>query len=83
MTKSIAAIYENGVFRPLGPVDLPDHTPVAVIPNLAARSGDGLRRSAGAWRDGGDSMDAWLSQLEQMRHNDRSVFPCDSRTSNR
>lgn len=28
MTKTIHAIYENGVFRPTEPVDLPDHTPV-------------------------------------------------------
>jgi predicted DNA-binding antitoxin AbrB/MazE fold protein len=28
MTKTIHAIYENGVFRPTEPVDLPDHTSV-------------------------------------------------------
>lgn len=28
MTKTVHAIYENGVFRPLDPVELPDHTPV-------------------------------------------------------
>jgi predicted DNA-binding antitoxin AbrB/MazE fold protein len=28
MTKTIHAIYENGVFRPIDPVDLPEHTAV-------------------------------------------------------
>jgi predicted DNA-binding antitoxin AbrB/MazE fold protein len=28
--KTIHAIYENGVFRPVEPVDLPDHTAVEV-----------------------------------------------------
>jgi predicted DNA-binding antitoxin AbrB/MazE fold protein len=30
MTKSVEAIYENGVFRPLDPVDLPEHQRVQV-----------------------------------------------------
>ncbi len=30
--KNIHAIYENGVFRPLGEVDLPDHTEVEFTP---------------------------------------------------
>jgi predicted DNA-binding antitoxin AbrB/MazE fold protein len=30
--KSIHAIYENGVFRPLGQVELPDHTEVEFVP---------------------------------------------------
>jgi predicted DNA-binding antitoxin AbrB/MazE fold protein len=28
MTSTVHAIYENGVFRPVEPVDLPDNTPV-------------------------------------------------------
>jgi predicted DNA-binding antitoxin AbrB/MazE fold protein len=28
MTKTIHAVYANGVFRPVEPVDLPDQTPV-------------------------------------------------------
>ncbi|MDX1972721.1 MAG: antitoxin family protein [Candidatus Sumerlaeia bacterium] len=27
---TIQAVYENGVFRPVEPVDLPEHTPVMV-----------------------------------------------------
>lgn len=30
--KSIHAIYENGVFRPLEPVDLPEHSHVRLSP---------------------------------------------------
>jgi predicted DNA-binding antitoxin AbrB/MazE fold protein len=30
MTRTIHAIYENGVFRPVDPVDLPDHCEVEV-----------------------------------------------------
>lgn len=30
MKKSVEAIYENGVFRPLEPVDLPEHQRVEV-----------------------------------------------------
>jgi predicted DNA-binding antitoxin AbrB/MazE fold protein len=32
----MAAIYENGVFRPLGPVRLPEHTRVEIpLPEIA------------------------------------------------
>jgi predicted DNA-binding antitoxin AbrB/MazE fold protein len=30
----ITAIYENGVFRPTGPVDLPENTPVEFEPRV-------------------------------------------------
>ncbi|HEX6963743.1 MAG TPA: antitoxin family protein [Lacipirellula sp.] len=30
----IPAIYENGVFRPLEPVALPENTPVTVVPDI-------------------------------------------------
>jgi predicted DNA-binding antitoxin AbrB/MazE fold protein len=32
MMKSIRAVYENGIFRPLEPVDLPDRTTVTIAP---------------------------------------------------
>jgi len=32
--QTIHAIYENGVFRPLEPVALPENTPVTVIPDI-------------------------------------------------
>lgn len=28
MTTTVQAVFENGVFRPVGPVDLPERTPV-------------------------------------------------------
>ena len=30
----IHAVYEDGVFKPIGPVDLPEHCPVKVEPAL-------------------------------------------------
>jgi len=34
--KTIQAVYENGVFRPVGPVDLPEHSAVEFEPRLHA-----------------------------------------------
>jgi predicted DNA-binding antitoxin AbrB/MazE fold protein len=34
MSQTIHAIYENGVFRPTEPVDLPDHTAVEFEPRI-------------------------------------------------
>jgi predicted DNA-binding antitoxin AbrB/MazE fold protein len=34
MTSTIHAIYENGVFRPVEPADLPDKTPVEFEPRV-------------------------------------------------
>jgi predicted DNA-binding antitoxin AbrB/MazE fold protein len=34
MLKTVQAIYENGVFRPVEPVDLPDHTAVEFEPRV-------------------------------------------------
>ena len=34
MSSIVRAIYENGVFRPLEPVDLPDNTPVEFEPRV-------------------------------------------------
>ena len=34
MSSTVHAIYENGVFRPLEPVDLPDSTPVEFEPRV-------------------------------------------------
>ncbi len=36
MSSTIHAIYENGVFRPVEPVDLPDHTAVQFEPRVIA-----------------------------------------------
>jgi len=34
MTSTVHAIYANGVFRPVEPVDLPDNTPVEFEPRV-------------------------------------------------
>jgi predicted DNA-binding antitoxin AbrB/MazE fold protein len=38
MPKTIQAVYENGVFRPTGPVDLPEHTTVEFEPRVKRSS---------------------------------------------
>lgn len=50
--KSVHAIYEDGVFKPTGPVDLPEHSevqfePVPVKPRASYSSGVELSRYAG------------------------------------
>jgi predicted DNA-binding antitoxin AbrB/MazE fold protein len=50
--KSVHAIFENGVFRPIEPVDLPEQTPVEFEPRVLteahpgaqARVSDGLAK---------------------------------------
>jgi predicted DNA-binding antitoxin AbrB/MazE fold protein len=37
MPSTIHAIYENGVFRPVEPVDLPERTPVEFEPRVLAK----------------------------------------------
>jgi predicted DNA-binding antitoxin AbrB/MazE fold protein len=36
MTSTVHAIYENGVFRPVGPVSLPENTPVELEVRIPA-----------------------------------------------
>ncbi len=74
MTKNISAIYENGVFKPLTPVDLPDHTPVVVTPSRVSGTGEGILASAGAWADAGPELDDWLAKLAAMRRQGRSLL---------
>ena len=38
MSSTVHAIYENGVFRPVGPVDLPERTPVEFEPRVRAEA---------------------------------------------
>ena len=38
--KTVHAIYENGVFRPLEDIDLPDRTEVEFVPHLVVRGND-------------------------------------------
>ena len=48
MRQSIDAIYENGVLRPLVPLNLADHEQVSVIVESGAEE-DWLDREAWAW----------------------------------
>jgi predicted DNA-binding antitoxin AbrB/MazE fold protein len=41
MTSTVHAVYENGVFRPVEPVDLPDHTPVELELRIPGEQGHG------------------------------------------
>jgi predicted DNA-binding antitoxin AbrB/MazE fold protein len=44
MSQTIEAIYENGIFRPLSPVDLPEGTRVRVAPGEWRANTDDLVR---------------------------------------
>ncbi len=77
MTKGISAIFENGVFKPLTPVELPDQTPVVVTPSCAPGTGEGIRATAGAWADADATLDHWLAELGDMRRHDRSLLRPD------
>ncbi len=39
MTSIVHAVYENGVFRPLEPVDLPNNTPVELDLRISSEQG--------------------------------------------
>ena len=41
MISTVHAIYENGVFRPVEPVDLPERTPVEFEPRVQAEASEG------------------------------------------
>lgn len=74
MTKSISAIYENGIFRPLTPVDLPEQTPVVVTPAQVPGTGEGILASSGAWADADATLDESLAKLADMRRQDCSLM---------
>jgi len=45
MSSIVHAIYENGVFRPMEPVDLPDKTPVEFTPRVLTDAPQGVPSS--------------------------------------
>ena len=45
MTQTLQAVYENGVFRPVEPVDLPEHTRVEFEPRVLAESPQAIESS--------------------------------------
>ncbi len=58
--KTIYAIYENGVFRPLDPVDLPEHARVRVEADETVKNPT----------DGNDEIDEILSRRYRSGHRD-------------
>jgi hypothetical protein len=50
---------------------LPDGSQVQVSIQPAAGKGDGIRKSFGAWADGGEELDKFLEDLRQARADDR------------
>ena len=44
---------------------LPDGQQVLVSVRRLLPSGEGIRQSAGAWADAGESLDAWLEQVRR------------------
>ena len=50
---------------------LPDGQSVAVTVHRLLPPGEGIKRSAGAWADGGEELDSWLEQVQQSRRQDR------------
>ena len=56
MMKTIHAIYENGVFRPTEPVDLPDRTAVEFEPRVPGPGGADERGTSEDLRDPGRAL---------------------------
>lgn len=77
MTRHFSAIYVDGVFRPLTPVDLPDQTPVVVTQASVPGNGAGIRASAGSWAGEDAALDQWLAKLAEMRRSERALLRSD------
>lgn len=56
---AIPAVYENGVFRPLGPVDLPEQSIVQVVPVMPSAQSP---ISDAEWDDGWEAVYEVLSR---------------------
>jgi predicted DNA-binding antitoxin AbrB/MazE fold protein len=81
MPKPIEAVFENGVFRPLSTVDLPEHTHVQIVPAESASTSEdeltiedrlaqiGNEASSAEWSkvplNLSDNLDALLYDLRQ------------------
>jgi len=66
--KNVHAIYENGVFRPLGRVDLPERTEVEFVPRpvVTEANGDRLDETYAILSESFDTDDPELAE----RHNE-------------
>jgi hypothetical protein len=56
-------------------IGLPDGQEVTVELRPVLPPGEGIRRSAGAWADAGEELDAWLAEMQRSRQQDRPEFP--------
>ncbi len=69
--ETVQAIYENGVFRPTMPVDLPEHTPVEFEPRLKGAVGEnGQQPAAGEGSPGLAQVYAVVGERYASGHSD-------------
>ena len=54
---------------------LPDGQRVSVILQPLLPPGEGIRRSAGAWADGGEELHMWLAEVREGRRANRGESP--------
>ena len=71
--ETIHAIYENGVFRPTVPVDLPEHTPVEFEPRLKAEAGENGEQPKAGLGPGLAKVYAVLAERYASGHNDTAA----------
>jgi len=69
MPKTIHAIYENGVFRPVEPVELPEHTPVEFEPRVVAQPSEAAEGMAKIYAILGERYQSGQSDTAE-RHNE-------------
>ncbi len=55
--------------------ELPDGQEVTIVVQPLLPPGEGIRRSAGAWADAGEALDAWLEESRRSRENSRPDPP--------
>ena len=64
--KAIPAVYQNGVFHPLAPIELPEQTGVEVLLPADANELAALRRTAGVWANL-PGVDGALAAMDEIR----------------
>ena len=81
MNEGIPAIYDKGVFRPLGPVELPDQAVVRIFPSVETQEAPVASKTAlpgfGAWADAGEDLEDTITEVMRWRSLPRSAvdFP--------
>lgn len=80
MNQQFDAIFENGILRPLTPLDLTEHEIVRVSIEGNPREssspkqspGESLRRSFGGWSEDSEDLDEFLKWNREQRRAERS-----------